>query len=81
LTEDESAAIRLYTMEWDGTDEEERASLYAHQGCQIQNLEISSLLLRNQKFIRSRVAKPPDLVRSLLVFELFPDQNSPDFRS
>jgi hypothetical protein len=23
-----------------------------NQGCQIQNLEISSLLLRNQKFIR-----------------------------
>jgi hypothetical protein len=26
--------------------------LVVDQGCQIQNLEISSLLLRNQKFIR-----------------------------
>jgi hypothetical protein len=30
LTEDESAAIRLYTMEWDAGPDEPRASLYAH---------------------------------------------------
>jgi hypothetical protein len=43
LTQDESAAIRLYTMEWDAGADEPRSSLYSHLNRTLKLIDFSQL--------------------------------------
>jgi hypothetical protein len=43
LTEDESAAIRLYTMEWDGDENEPHGSLYSHLNRTLKGIDRTKL--------------------------------------
>lgn len=61
LTQDESAAIRLYTMEWDSTDSDARSSLYAHLNRTLKQIDRTKLRpwFRFLKLLLTALAKLP----------------------
>ena len=61
LTEDESAAIRLYTMEWDTHPDEPRGSLYAHLNRTLKSVDRGKLRpwFRYLKLLLTALAKLP----------------------
>jgi hypothetical protein len=61
LTQDESAAIHLYTMEWDGTADEARASLYVHLNRTLKLVDRTKLRpwFRYLKLFLTALAKLP----------------------
>jgi hypothetical protein len=65
LTQDESAAIRLYTMEWDTGDGDERSSLYAHLNRTLKQIDRIKLRpwFRYLKLLLTALAKLPPAPR------------------
>ena len=65
LTEDESAAIRLYTMEWDTSTNEDRGSLYAHLNRTLKQVDRTKLRpwFRYLKLFLTALAKLPPAPR------------------
>lgn len=61
LTQDESAAIRLYTMEWDSVEADTRASLYAHLNRTLKQIDRTKLRpwFRYLKLLLTALAKLP----------------------
>ena len=61
LTQDESAAIRLYTMEWDTDPDEPRGSLYAHLNRTLKQVDRTKLRpwFRYLKLFLTALAKLP----------------------
>jgi hypothetical protein len=61
LTQDESAAIRLYTMEWDAGDSEPRGSLYTHLNRTLKEIDRKKLRpwFRYLKLFLTALAKLP----------------------
>lgn len=61
LTEDESGAIRLYTMEWDPTPGEQRVSLYSHLNRTLKEVDRGKLRpwFRYLKLLLTALAKIP----------------------
>ncbi|CAF1527411.1 unnamed protein product, partial [Rotaria sordida] len=61
LTQDESAAIRLYTMEWDSSTNESSVSLYAHLNRTLKEIDRTKLRpwFRYLKLFLSALAKLP----------------------
>lgn len=61
LTEDESAAIRLYTMEWDSGCDESRCSLYTHLNRTLKQVDRAKLRpwFRFLKLFLTALAKLP----------------------
>jgi hypothetical protein len=61
LTQDESAAIRLYTMEWDASADEPRASLYVHLNRTLKLIDRTKLRpwFRYLKLFLTGLAKLP----------------------
>jgi hypothetical protein len=61
LTQDESAAIRLYTMEWDTSPDEPRGSLYAHLNRTLKGIDRLKLRpwFRYLKLFITALAKLP----------------------
>jgi len=61
LTQDESAAIRLYTMEWDTSDSEPRSSLYTHLNRTLKEINRTKLRpwFRYLKLFLTALAKLP----------------------
>ena len=65
LTQDESAAIRLYTMEWDSSDTEPRDSLYVHLNRTLKQIDRTKLRpwFRYLKLLLTALAKLPSAPR------------------
>jgi hypothetical protein len=65
LTQDESAAIRLYTMEWDTSPDEPRGSLYAHLNHTLKEVDRTKLRpwFRYLKLFLTALAKLPSAPR------------------
>jgi hypothetical protein len=61
LTQDESASIRLYTMEWDAVDGSSRGSLYAHLNRTLKMIDRTKLRpwFRYLKLFLTALAKLP----------------------
>lgn len=62
LTQDESAAIRLYTMEWNGSDDKEQTSLYFHLNQTLRQVDRGKLRpwFRFLKLFLTALAKLPN---------------------
>jgi hypothetical protein len=65
LTQDESAAIRLYTMEWDAGADEPRSSLYSHLNRTLKLIDRTKLRpwFRYLKLFLTALAKLPSAPR------------------